>query len=367
MPRIFKRPGSQFWHCAYSLRGHCYRESTEEADEDKARKYLQHRLDEIGADKLGLKKFVGPASERITMDALFDALKADYELRRIKALRQTLNHLKHAKEAFGLYRANEISSALVDDWLKQQRSKDAGLEPSTLNRRLSCLIQALKLAYNRGQIARMPMIRKLRENPAQQGFFEKGDFERLVEALPEHYRDFCRFAYLTGWRLGAVSNLKWADADLQNRAIRLRAEHDKTGKGGLLALEGELWELMERRKLARECPRETASIALYVFHREGRQIKSFYKAWYKAETVAGLPHRHFHDFRRTAARNMVFAGVPAIVAMSITGHRTQSMLDRYSIVSLAEQRKAQNQVQEHLKAQPSERKVVSISQGTDTA
>ena len=54
------------------------------------------------------------------------------------------------------------------------------------------------------------------------------------------------------------------------------------------------------------------------------------------EGCTGVPGRVPHDFRRSEIRNIVQRGVPGRVAMTLAGHRTRTVFDRYAIVSYAD-------------------------------
>jgi integrase len=175
----------------------------------------------------------------------------------------------------------------------------------------------------------------LEERNVRKGFFEKHQYTSVRDHLPAHLRPIVTFCYITGWRVPSeVLQLQWRQVDLDAGEVRLDAGTTKNNEARTFVMTTDLKRLLKGlRDETKKLEREQDKIIPWVFHQGGTPIKSLYGAWRTACTAAGVPGRILHDFRRTAVRNLVRAGVPERVAMQITGHKTRSVFERYNIVS----------------------------------
>jgi integrase len=221
------------------------------------------------------------------------------------------------------------------------RRLDEGRANATINRELAALRRAFNLARGDNLVRQLPMFPMLPEHNTRRGFFEVEEVDRVVRFLPDYLQDVALFAYHSGWRRGEITGLQWDMVDRGQRTVVLPTSKNRERR--VLALEGELWEIIERRYADR-------GLMPWVFHRHGQRIRTFRKAWDTACTAAGLPGRHFHDFRRSTVRNLTRAGVPEKIAMDFTGHKTRSVYDRYDITSEEDLRAASRKVSEYLES-----------------
>jgi integrase len=340
MGRIFKR-GEIYW-IAYCHRGREHRESSGSTKEADARRLLKKRLGEIGQGKL-----MGPTEERVTFDALAADYLQEYALRGPRSLRWAKERVAHLGGSFGMDRALDITTSRIRAY-RQVRLQE-GAAPATVNRDLAALSRMFTLAIQAGRLSTRPHIPRLQEGRPRQGFMEHPEYLAIRAHLPPAYQDVLDFGYHSGWRRGEIVRLAWQDVDRAAGVIRLRPELSKNKDGRLLVLSPPLKEVIERRWHAQilSCP--------FVFHRNGQPIGDWRKSWGRACTVAGLPRKLFHDLRRTVVRNLVRAGVPERVGMSMTGHKTRSVFDRYNIVSEADLKQATTRLADYVATQSSAR------------
>lgn len=221
--------------------------------------------------------------------------------------------------------------------------QEAKASNAEINRELAIVKRAFRLALQGAKLLHAPHIPMLREANVRTGFFERDQFEDVRAELPEALRGVVTFAYLSGWRVPSeVLPLQWAQVDRKARVIRLEPGQTKNTEGRTLSYDllPELAKVIDQQwrdhqrlvKAGRLCPS--------VFHRDGEPIRDLRGAWRLAREAAGCPGKLLHDFRRTAVRNLVRAGVSEKTAMLITGHKTRSVFDRYDIVNEADLRTA---------------------------
>jgi integrase len=180
----------------------------------------------------------------------------------------------------------------------------------------------------------------LKERNVRTGFFERDQFLAVRAELPAYLQTVVTFAYITGWRvMSEILPMRVGQVDLKAGIVRLDAGTTKNDEPRSFYFDAiiDLKDLLTKQVAAAETlSRETSKVVTLVFHEpDGSAINEyrFRLAWSAACEKAGYPGKLLHDFRRSAVRNLVRAGIPERVAMMMTGHKTRSVFERYNIVA----------------------------------
>jgi integrase len=137
-----------------------------------------------------------------------------------------------------------------------------------------------------------------------------------------------------------VLPLEWRHVDWQGRCVRLDAHTTKNDEGRSFPFSADIEKILTEQLAIHEQLKAADTICPFVFHRNGERIYYFRAAWRSARKAAGCPGALVHDMRRSAVRTFERAGVPRSVAMSLVGHKTESIYRRYAIVDEAMRREA---------------------------
>ena len=271
---------------------------------------------------------------------------ADYRSNQKRSVRDVERRIRlHLDPFFAGRRMAALTTADLRAYILWRQTPTTGVDGATIpaasnatiNRELAIIKRAFRLAVQAGRLVHVPHIPMLAEHNVRQGFFERAPFDDVRAHLPEALRGLVTFAFLVGWRIASeVLPLQWAQVDRTATVIRLEPGESKNDEGRTLPYDllPELVEIIEHQWHEHERLQAAGVMCPWVFfHRQGRPIRSFYGAWRAACEAAGVPGMIPHDFRRTAVRNLLRAGVSERVAMQITGHKTRSVFDRYDIVN----------------------------------
>ncbi|MBF0259108.1 MAG: tyrosine-type recombinase/integrase [Desulfamplus sp.] len=367
-----------------------------------AKKLLNRREGDIAEGKAPSIDF-----EKMTFDELAADFIRDYEINEKKSLGRARQSMAHLNDEFEGVRVPDITTKRIQDQYIPDRKRwtckdcntkfhvggefqcpkcgsdrvDKGAANATINRELAALRRILNLGARQTppKVNRVPYIPMLKENNVRKGFFEHEQFIALREQLPPYLKEFVSFGYKVGWRYHEVASLTWDHVDMQNGIVCLKAGETKNNDARTVYLDEELKEMFKsqwdkRKQDGKLCP--------FVFpNQEGtEQMGDFRKAWNHACREVGIGYGYkvdqgyvrkweatlpsgpiFHDLRRTSVRNMVRSGVPERVVMTVSGHKTRAVFDRYNIVNDSDLKRASVLQEEYLKKQGDENSLGTIS------
>jgi integrase len=234
---------------------------------------------------------------------------------------------------------------------------DKGLSPASILRAHRVLSRALRVASQRGKVARN--VATLVDPPAvkrpETALPLSSTEARQVIAAAQTHRNSARWtvALAVGLRQSEALGLRWADVDLEKGALSVRRGLHRVGGQGLVyeepkadrsrrtvALPAQLVEALRAHRAA-QLEERIAAGPLWQDHDlvfaqpNGRPIerKSDWRAWKALLREADVREVRLHDGRHTAATLLLSEGVHPRVVMEVLGHaQMRTTTDTYSHV-----------------------------------
>lgn len=237
-------------------------------------------------------------------------------------------------EGFGKYALAALTPKLIATYRDAQLRK---VSASTVRQRIGLLSRLIDLAGKEWGIP-LPsnpcaMVSKPVSDDARDRRLVAGELERLLAECSPQLSGIVRLAIETAGRLGELLALRWSDVDLSRRVMLLRGIERQDG----------LKQRTKNTDAFRAVPLSSQAAAVLdelrglPLHISGRVFywwratDSFNKSWRRACDRAEIEDLRFHDLRHEATSRLFERGVfDSMEVASITGHKTLSMLKRYT-------------------------------------
>jgi integrase len=231
--------------------------------------------------------------------------------------------------AFGSQRIDTIQASHIKEFCRERL--DGGFSPASVNRELATLSHLLRNAYEWGWISRVPKLNRLREGSGRNTVLTKAESGALIKSAKID-RDpdlwiFIMVCLHTSMRHGEARRIQWKHID--HERCRIFVPDAKAGQR-YQPMTLELSTTLKAQGVAR------GSVNGYVFE-GGPGSKTGYrhtfrKAFQRAVVGAGLDPTTVtpHVLRHTAITRLVKANVDLPTIQRVSGHKTLSMVIRYT-------------------------------------
>jgi integrase len=247
----------------------------------------------------------------------------------------TLNMLART---LGGVKLHQLDAVVMRDWVDKRQAEGAG--GVTIGADLSYLSSVLKWAKHvrhldidetLPSVARASLShRKLSTRSAERDREPTGaELDSLYAYWRANLRQripmetMCRFALATGMRLSEICRIEWQDIDMAGRTVLIKDRKDpkkKAGNNQRVPLLPDAWAIVEGLEEGTG----------YIFPFNPASVSTAYT---RACAALDIEDLHFHDLRHAAAASFFRMGLDIPQVALLTGHKTWTMLRRYTRVT----------------------------------
>jgi integrase len=333
---------SSIWWIRYTHQGKKYRENSKSEIRANAVAMRKRRMGQAESGKP-----VNTAIRRTTLKDLAELVYAVYRNNGYRSLARQEDAFNHLADYFGwdCPAVAITKTRLLQDYLPWRRNQPnklftkhphSGCAVATANRELTAVRRAFRLAADSDPplVAALLCIKLPKERNRRKGFLEWSEFAAIREHLPGHLKPVMTTAYYTGWRVPSEICSR-ERRHIRDGMLVLEVYEGKNEEPRLFPLDmvPDLRDTIEQQlEATRKLEAGTGRVISLLFHNRGNRIVDYRSAWKDACKAAGLSGKIPHDFRRTAARNLIQSGVDPFTTCQLVGWKSMEMLKRYNIV-----------------------------------
>jgi integrase len=292
--------------------------------------------------KEGLYKNIIEA-QRHTFTELVERFKRDVVPRKPKVGKEYARQLEWWRTHLGDLTLNNVSSARISELRDQlangtvkwgtnlKEKKTDKRSHATVNRYLAALSSAFGIAVKEWQwIDENPMRRvsKLKEPRGRVRCLTEEERERLLVACKNSTNNHLYLAVVlalsTGARQQEIWGLRWSEVNFETGFITFTETKNEESRS--VPLKGHACKLLlEHYRIRRK-----DSDIVFPSKKNPAVSYDFRNPWKKALVVAEVEDFRWHDLRHSCASYLAMNGVPMRTIAEILGHKTLSMVQRYT-------------------------------------
>lgn len=261
---------------------------------------------------------------------------------------------KYLRPKWGTTRIARIQREHVQEWVNDM-TRD-GMSAGLTRRVYHTFSASMKAAMLHKRIPANPCshIELPDPPPAEERYFERSEFDRIIDLMPEPYRTAAVLLVGTGLRFSELAGLHWSRVNFETRMITVQETLGRDGKSikpwpkskkprhvgpfpswvasALAGLQAARESITDGCGLAHGDGRKRCRSALVLTTRAGTPLDrhNMLRAFRTACKRAGVDAGRTHDLRHTFASWLRHAGIELDVVQELLGHASIVTTQRYT-------------------------------------